>query len=1285
MPVLGIDLASTSRDPGWAPASGAPHDALWQNSATSFTVRPATGGATSANTTGLFDSTAGSIDITSVRFANGGSVNGATAGASAVSLDWSADGQSATLTLDRAWNTIKNAEVYTFTGTSLTLANWVDAWVHLDNDFGQTIVIDGAKRGEVATGSGNDTIRVGVDSNGAGWTNHFRIDSGAGDDVIEITVASKDYSITSFAPAYNAAWTTTEVFAGAGNDSAKGGGGADAAWLGDGDDRFEGRGGNDSADGGAGLDTAGFSGNQSDYAVTVNATMVVVRDLRQGPNDGTDTLVDFEHLVFADGERWLIELNQPPMAVGEVYVFDEDMVLTVGAATGVLANDSDPNGDPLSALLVTGPQHGTLTLNADGSLIYQPVANWNGIDSFTYRASDGTMTSDPVTVTLLVEAVNDAPLATADSYQADENVPLRIAATAGVLANDADPEGFDLQAVLQTGPAHGTLTLSADGGFTYTPDAGFYGTDSFSYRAIDTDGAEAIGTVTLTVAPEIAPPVGAADQYGALEDEVLVITAAQGVLANDTQEAGLPMTVRLVSGPTSGGALNLAADGGFSYRGDTNWHGTDSFTYVAVTQGRESGPITVTLAVATVNDAPVARNDALTTTEDMPLAISQATLLGNDTDVDGGVLAVLEIARGPDHGQLAQNADGSFTYTPNANYVGSDSFTYRATDGAATATATVTLTIAGADDPVTAIADAYQGFEDTTLSFNADNGLLANDLVPDGGGQIVAGTFATAQGGSVTIQADGSFSYQGAADFFGTDSFEYTLGDADGDTAIGTATVTLADLGEGPPAEGLAALAAEGGAVRLLGAGSADAAGGAVAAGRDVNGDGIADMVVGAVGMDTTGRANSGGAYVVFGAETMAGDVSLGNLGTGGFRVIGARGSDQAGISVALLDDMTGDGLAEIAIGASQYDVSGVPNAGGVFVVFGKANTTQVDLSQIASGIGGFLVRGAATTDQAGFSVSNAGDVNGDDLGDLVMGANLSNAGGFDSGAAYVVFGKANTAQVNVGLVSFGGFAIRGAAVNDQAGFGVVGIGDLNGDGMDDIAVGSPGSDAGGSDAGSVSVIFGKETTGAVSLNSLGTSGYRITGADSSDAAGWSVSRAGDVNGDGLDDLILGAPNADPEDLVSGAAYVVYGQAGTGAIQLGTLGTQGFRISGEAEGDRAGVSVAGGSDLNGDGIADLVIGASASSAGAPGAGATYILFGTAGPQADVALAQLTSGAVRLEGPLANDAAGASVALAGDINGDGIGDLLIGVPGADLSGSNMGAAYLVFGQADWLLP
>jgi VCBS repeat-containing protein len=1284
MPVLGIDLASTSRDPGWAPASGAPHDALWQNFASSFTVRPATGGASSSNTTGLFDSAAGSIDITSVRFANGASVNGTSAGASAASLDWSADGQSATLTLDRAWNTIKNAEVHTFTGTSLTLANWVDAWVHLDNSFGQTIVLDGAKRGEVSTGAGNDTIRIGVDSNGAGWTNHFRVSSGAGDDVIEITVASKDYSITSFAPAYNAAWTTTEIFAGAGHDSAKGGGGADAAWMGEGNDRFEGRGGNDSADGGAGIDTAGFSGRQSDYAVTINGAMVIVRDLRQGPNDGTDTLVDFEHLVFADGERWLIERNQAPTATGDVYVFDEDVVLTVGPGTGVLANDSDPNGDPLSALLVSGPQHGTLTLNADGSLTYVPVANWHGIDSFTYRASDGALSSNPVTVTLLVEAVNDAPLTAADRYQGNENVPLSIAATAGVLANDADPEGFDLHAVLATGPAHGTLTLQADGGFLYTPDAGFYGQDSFAYRAIDTNGAESIGTVTLTIAPEIAPPVGAADQYAALEDEVLVVTAAQGVLANDTQEAGLPMTVRLVSGP-SGGSLNLAADGGFSYRGDTNWHGTDSFTYVAVTQGRDSAPITVTLVVAAVNDAPVARNDVLATTEDAPLAISQAQLLGNDTDIDGDVLAVLGIARGPDHGTLTQNADGSFTYTPHANYVGSDSFAYRATDGAATATATVTLTITGADDPVTAIADSYSGFEDTALSVNASQGLLANDLVPDGGGQVVAGTFATAQGGSVTIQADGSFSYQGAADFFGTDSFTYTLRDADGDTAIGTASVTLADLGEGPPAGGLGALAAAGGAVRLLGVASSDAAGGAVAAGRDVNGDGIADMVVGAVGMDSTGRANSGGAYVVFGAETMSGDVSLGALGTGGFRIIGARGSDQAGISVALLDDMNGDGLAEIAIGASQYDISGVTNAGGVFVVFGKANTTQVDLAQIASGQGGFLIRGAATTDQAGFSVSNAGDVNGDGRGDLVMGANLSNAGGFDSGAAYVVFGKANTTQVNVGSLGVGGFAITGAAVNDQAGFSVAGIGDVNGDGRDDIAVGSPGSDAGGSDAGGVTVIFGKTGNAAVSLNSLGASGYRITGADSSDGTGWSVSRAGDVNGDGLDDLILGAPTADPSGLVTGAAYVVYGQAGTTGIALGSLGTHGFRIAGEAEGDRLGVSVAGGGDLNGDGIGDLVIGASASGAGAPGAGATYILFGTAGAQGNVALAQLTSGAVRLDGPLANDAAGTSVAMAGDINGDGIGDLLIGVPSADLSGNNIGTAYLVFGQADWLLP
>src|SRR5206468_2563175 len=166
-------------------------------------------------------------------------------------------------------------------------------------------------------------------------------------------------------------------------------------------------------------------------------------------------------------------------------VTDEDGPLTV-PAPGVLADDSDADGDPISvaAASVTPPTHGTVTLDPDGSFTYTPAANFNGPDSFTYRASDGDLTSNLATVTITPAPVPDAPVAKDDSYGTDEDAPLTVPAP-GVLANDSDADGDRLTAALVTGPAHGTLTLRFDGSLAYTPAASFHGKDSFTYVARD--------------------------------------------------------------------------------------------------------------------------------------------------------------------------------------------------------------------------------------------------------------------------------------------------------------------------------------------------------------------------------------------------------------------------------------------------------------------------------------------------------------------------------------------------------------------------------------------------------------------------------------------------------------------------------------------------------------------------------------------------------------------------------------------------------------------------------
>ena len=188
-----------------------------------------------------------------------------------------------------------------------------------------------------------------------------------------------------------------------------------------------------------------------------------------------------------------------PMANPDSYTVNEDTPLTV-AAPGVLGNDTDTGTNTLSTLLSTNAAHGALTLNANGSFTYRPGTNYNGLDSFVYRARDASSTSAPVTVTITINPVNDVPVVTNDTYSVNSDTPL-VVTLPGVLANDADVDGDPLSALLAGSPAHGTLALSANGSFNYSPAAGYAGSDSFTYSASDGQSTSAVATVTITVVP----------------------------------------------------------------------------------------------------------------------------------------------------------------------------------------------------------------------------------------------------------------------------------------------------------------------------------------------------------------------------------------------------------------------------------------------------------------------------------------------------------------------------------------------------------------------------------------------------------------------------------------------------------------------------------------------------------------------------------------------------------------------------------------------------------------
>ncbi len=369
---------------------------------------------------------------------------------------------------------------------------------------------------------------------------------------------------------------------------------------------------------------------------------------------------------------------------------------------------------------------------------------------------------------------------------------------------------------------------------------------------------------------------------------------------------------------------------------------------------------------------------------------------------------------------------------------------------------------------------------------------------------------------------------------------------------------------------------------RLDGIDPSDSAGRAVSSAGDINGDGFDDLVIGAPFAEQgVGTDGSGEAYVVFGkASGYTASFNLASLtGTNGFRLEGSSAGDNAGISVSSAGDVNGDGFDDLIVGARRADPGGRDDAGRAAVVYGKASgfDASFDFTDLVFPTieKGYLFRGKFDYDFAGASVSTAGDVNGDGLEDIIIGAYGVDSGGDNyAGESYVVFGRSGgfSHESNTTFLSdldgTDGFKILGTDPGDNVGSRVSGGGDLNGDGFDDLIIGVQGGEpqvGGYSQNGEIYVVFGKSTGFAadLSLNSLnGTNGFRIDGIDFQDYAGHSASHAGDINGDGFDDLIIGAILADPGgDSSAGEAYVVFGGKFTGGSETQTGTSTGETIT----------------------------------------------------------------------------------------------------------------------------
>ncbi|MEQ1637899.1 MAG: Ig-like domain-containing protein [Methylococcales bacterium] len=457
----------------------------------------------------------------------------------------------------------------------------------------------------------------------------------------------------------------------------------------------------------------------------------------------------------------LANSGQNPVGVDDSYILDEDATLTV-PAPGILSNDSDPQNNPVTALLNTTVSHGSLTLNSDGSFSYTPANNYNGTDSFVYKVSDGLHESGLVTVVITINPLNDAPVAQADTALASNGGTLAIP----VLTNDSDLENSPLTPVIDTNPSNGSVSVDSAGLVVYTHNSSQTVADSFTYHVTDGDKVSNTATVNISIGP--ASLTASPDEYSVAEDTVLNVTAP-GILGNDSPNNGL--TAQLVSAPAHAAAFNINPDGSFSYTPTANYNGTDSFVYKASNTYTQSDNTLVTLTVSPVNDAPVATNDRIYSVISGQLLNVAATsgVLSNDSDQENATLSAVLVAA-PSAGLLGLNADGSFSFNSAGLVAGSYTFSYLANDGMAinnqsnTAVATINVLPFPINTAPIAKIDTFLYRPNVTRTVNGSGalglGVLMNDT--DAENNNLSAQFVTnslSGGGTLSLNANGSFNY----------------------------------------------------------------------------------------------------------------------------------------------------------------------------------------------------------------------------------------------------------------------------------------------------------------------------------------------------------------------------------------------------------------------------------------------------------------------------------------------------------------------------------------------
>ncbi|WP_422049928.1 beta strand repeat-containing protein [Shimia sp.] len=484
-------------------------------------------------------------------------------------------------------------------------------------------------------------------------------------------------------------------------------------------------------------------------------------------------------------------VNTAPVAGANAATTQEDRSVDID----LLGMSSDADGDPLTVTSVSSDfddpstadvvetEHGHLSLTG-GTVEYTPDVNFGGVDEFEFTVSDGEDKAQG-SVTVTVQPQNDAPTVQDDTVTTNEDT----AVTIDALANDVDIDGDTLTIQSVTQPASGSVAIVANE-LVYTPAANAHGSFDFTYTASDGQGGASTATVSVTVAPVNDAPVAANDSL-ATPYETPLVFAASALLSNDSDLDGDSLSVVSVSSGV-GGAVSLAA-GNVTFTPTDGFSGVASFTYVLSDSngGTETGSVTVTVGA---NTPPVANDDSATTNEDVAVTLS---LIDNDTDLDGDTLTITTLGAAS-HGSVADNGDGSVTYTPNANFNGSDSFTYQISDGnGGTDSGSVSVNIAPVNDAPIAVNDATTTNEDTAVVIN----LLANDTDLDGDSLTIS-NIGPASNGTVVDSGNGTVTYTPVANYNGPDAFTYTLSDGKGGTDTASVSILVNAVNDDPSAAG---------------------------------------------------------------------------------------------------------------------------------------------------------------------------------------------------------------------------------------------------------------------------------------------------------------------------------------------------------------------------------------------------------------------------------------------------------------------------------------------------